>query len=121
MRPTASLLATSLALAACGGVMLPPARGAVSVPALFSDHAVLQRVRPVPVWGTADRGEEVRVSFAGQTKAAPADGRGGWRVRLDPPHAGAALTLTVQSRANTVTARGVLVGEVWLGSGQSNM
>jgi sialate O-acetylesterase len=101
--------------------MLPPARGAVSLPALFSDHAVLQRGRPVPVWGEADPGEEVRVSIAGQTRAATADGQGRWRVRLDPLEPGGPLTLTVQSRAGTLTARDVLVGEVWLGSGQSNM
>jgi sialate O-acetylesterase len=91
------------------------------VPALFSDHAVFQSGRPVPVWGEADPGEEVRVQIAGQTKTAIADGRGVWRVQLDRLAPGGPLTLTVQSRAGTITASDVLAGEVWLGSGQSNM
>jgi sialate O-acetylesterase len=112
-----------LAVCSGGGVLAPTARGAVALPALFSDHAVLQRGRPVPVWGGADPGEEVRVAIAGQTKTATADGQGRWRVQLDAlePEGDGPLTLTVQSRSNMVTVRDVLVGEVWLGSGQSNM
>jgi sialate O-acetylesterase len=123
MKSFSSLLAASLVLAVCdgGGTLVPTARGAVSLPALFSDHAVLQRGRPVPVWGTADPGAAVRVSIAGQTKPATADGQGAWRVQLDPLTPGRPLTMTVQSKTDTLTVSDVLVGEVWLGSGQSNM
>jgi sialate O-acetylesterase len=82
---------------------------------------VLQQGKPVTIWGTADDGEAVTVSFAGQEKKATAkDGR--WQVVLDPLTASATpATLTVAGPANTVTYGDVLVGEVWLASGQSNM
>jgi len=88
---------------------------------LFTDHAVLQRDKPVPVWGTADAGEKVTVSFAGQTKSATADVDGRWSVTLDPlPASATPNTLTIAGK-NTVTLSDIVVGEVWLASGQSNM
>ena len=90
----------------------------VKFAAPFTDGAVLQRETKVPVWGTADAGEQVTVAFAGQTKTATAAADGRWRVDLDPMDAcceGRTLT------ANGVAVRDVLVGEVWLCSGQSNM
>ncbi len=113
-------------LTAAGLIVLPAlfgvstARAAVSLPAIFSDHMVLQTGRDVPVWGWAEPGEEVRVALAGQTKTAKADAKGKWMVKLAPLSAGEALTLTVKGQ-NTVTVSDVLVGEVWLCSGQSNM
>ncbi len=93
--------------------------GAVRPAALFSDGAVLQRQRPVPVWGRGSDGEKVTVRFNGQEKSTIVrDGR--WMVRLDPMEAGGPFTLTV-SGENTVEVRDVLVGEVWVCSGQSNM
>ncbi len=87
----------------------------------FTDHAVLQRDVAVPVWGQADAGEDVTVEFAGQKKTAKADASGKWQVKLDPlPASAEPRTLTVRAR-NTVTVSDVLVGEVWLASGQSNM
>jgi sialate O-acetylesterase len=96
-----------------------PAR-AVEVNSLFTDNMVLQRGQPVPVWGTADAGESVTVEFAGQKKtAAPQDGK--WMVKLDPLTASSdAQKLTITGH-NTITLQNVLVGEVWLASGQSNM
>ena len=92
--------------------------GAVKVGAPFGDHMVLQRDRPVPVWGTADAGEKVRVAFAGQAKETVADANGRWRVNLEPmPASEEGRTLT----AGNAAFRDVLVGEVWLCSGQSNM
>lgn len=92
---------------------------AAVVPAsLFSHHAVLQRDVPVPVWGTATPGETVVVSFAGQTKETVADGAGRWLVRLDPLSASAEPRVL---RIGTNEFENVLVGEVWLCSGQSNM
>jgi sialate O-acetylesterase len=92
----------------------------VRLPAIFSDHMVLQRDAIVPVWGWADPGEKVTVSIAGQTKNTTADAAGKWSVKLDKLSAGEALTLVVTGK-NKIIVNDVLVGEVWLGSGQSNM
>ncbi|MDD4019497.1 MAG: sialate O-acetylesterase [Kiritimatiellae bacterium] len=97
------------------------ASGDVRLPALFSEHAVLQQGVPVPVWGWADPGEEVTVAFAGQIRQAKASADGTWRVSLDAlKPAQAAAELVVKGK-NTLTVKDVWVGEVWLGSGQSNM
>jgi len=84
---------------------------------------VLQREKPVAVWGWADAGEPVTVSFAGQSKSAKADADGKWSLKLDPLSASAdPKTLTVSGKdSRRVEVKDVLVGEVWLGSGQSNM
>ena len=96
------------------------ARAEVTLPALFSDHLVLQRDVAVPVWGGADPGEQVTVRGFGQTKSTTAGADGRWRLTLDQLHAGAPTTLSVTGR-NTITIDDVRVGEVWLCSGQSNM
>jgi sialate O-acetylesterase len=91
---------------------------------LFSDHMVLQRDKPVPVWGWANAGEQVTVSFGSQKKAAIADAAGKWMAKLDPMPASAEpreLQVSSTSNQQPVTVKDVLVGEVWLGSGQSNM
>jgi sialate O-acetylesterase len=87
---------------------------------LFSDNLVLQRSTSVAVWGTADAGEAVTVSIAGQEKKTKAGKDGKWMLRLDPLKAGGPFELTIAGK-NKVTAKDVLVGEVWLCSGQSNM
>lgn len=92
----------------------------VRLPAIFSDHMVLQRDASVPVWGWADAGEEVSVSIAGQTKKTTANNDGKWTVKLDKLAAAEPVTLTVKGK-NSLEVKDVLVGEVWLGSGQSNM
>ena len=86
----------------------------------FADNMVLQRGRPVPVWGTADAGEQVTVSFAGQTKSATAGQDGKWSVELDAMPASKENRTLTASGKNTVEAKNVLVGEVWFASGQSN-
>lgn len=96
------------------------ASAAVTLPAVFSDHMVLQRDRSVPVWGTAAAGESVAVSIAGQAKSTTADKTGRWKVSLDALKAGGPHTLVIKG-SNEVTIADVLVGEVWLASGQSNM
>ena len=97
------------------------ARADVRLPAIFSDHAVLLSGAAVPVWGWADAGEKVEVSFAGQMKTATPDANGKWMVKLDSLKPDAKpQELTVKGK-NTLTVKDVLVGEVWLGSGQSNM
>lgn len=95
---------------------------AVVVPApLFTDNAVLQRDKPVPVWGTAEAGEKVSVAFAGQSQSTTADAAGRWRVDLAPLPANAEPAELVITGTNTLTFANILVGEVWLVSGQSNM
>lgn len=86
---------------------------------LFSEHAVLQRNVLVPVWGTARNGEKVTVEFAGQkAQTVAADGK--WMVKLKPLKAGGPFVMTIKGD-NTVTINDILVGEVWVCSGQSNM
>jgi sialate O-acetylesterase len=82
---------------------------------------VLQRDKPVPVWGTADVGEKITVSFAGQSVSTHADNSGKWRVVLAPQPANVTPAPLVIAGNNTITFTNILVGEVWLASGQSNM
>jgi len=89
----------------------------------FVDNAVLQRQMPVPIWGWSTPGGKVTVAFAGQTKSSTADKSGKWMVKLDPLDASSdGRELTVRSsNGGSLTCKGVLVGEVWFASGQSNM
>lgn len=96
-------------------------RGDVVLAPLFQDHAVLQRDKPVPVWGRAAPGEEVAVTFAGQTVRATADRAGRWRVALSPLKVSSVPAEMIVRGRNEVIVRDLLVGEVWLCSGQSNM
>ena len=99
----------------------PPARAEVRLPHVFGSHMVLQQGMPVPVWGWADPGEKVTVRLDDRTASAEPDAQGAWRVILEPLKAdGRAHSLTVSGK-NTVTLEDVLIGEVWIGSGQSNM
>ena len=92
---------------------------------LFSDHMVLQRDQPVPVWGWADPGEAVTVEFGVQKKTATADSEGKWMVKLDPmPASAKPETLSVVAanpKSKNLKSTDILVGDVWLCSGQSNM
>ena len=108
-----------LGAALAATAMAADAKVATGTP--FADNMVLQRDRPAPVWGTADPGEKVTVTFAGQTKTATADAKGAWRVALDPMAASKEnRTLKVAGAANAEEIKNVLVGEVWFASGQSN-
>ncbi|HEY6123105.1 MAG TPA: sialate O-acetylesterase, partial [Steroidobacteraceae bacterium] len=88
---------------------------------LFVDHAVLQRDRPINVYGQAAPGEEVSVTLAGATAAAKADAQGAWSLTLAAMPAGGPHTLTARTASRVQTANDVLLGDVWLCSGQSNM
>jgi len=88
--------------------------------ALFSEHMVLQSAMAVPVWGTASPGEPVTVTLNGQKRSTKASADGKWMVRLKKLKPGGPFRMTIAGN-NTVTVNDVLVGEVWLGSGQSNM
>ena len=95
----------------------------VALPSHFSDHMVLQREMKVPIWGTAGPGETVTVEFAGQRRSAQAGPDGKWRVTLEPMPAsseGRPMTVTGSGSKSSVQFADVLVGEVWLCSGQSN-
>jgi len=87
---------------------------------LFSDHAVLQSGMPVPVWGTADPGERVVVTLGMRKQSALAGADGRWMVKLGKMRPGGPFSMTISGK-NTVVVNDVLVGEDWIGSGQSNM
>lgn len=92
----------------------------VRMPLLFSDGMVLQRNKPIPVWGWADANEKVEVRFNKQTKTITADKNGKWMVKLDSEKAGGPFELIIIGK-NKIVITNVLVGEVWICSGQSNM
>ena len=96
-----------------------PALAEVKPNPVFSDNMVLQRQMPVKVWGTADEGETVTVRINGQEAAAAAVA-GKWQVELKPMEAGGPFTMEVAGKS-TLQFKNVLVGEVWICSGQSNM
>lgn len=93
----------------------------LALPEIFTDHMVLQRNQPVTVWGRASPGEEVVVTFKNKTYPTQADPAGKWRVQLEAATAGGPYTLSVKGAEKEVTLTDVLVGDVWLCSGQSNM
>jgi len=88
---------------------------------IFSDHAVLQRDQPLAIWGTADAGSKLTLSLGGRTASGVADAHGKWRLELPPQPAGGPYVLTVASGAQTISRADILVGDVYLCSGQSNM
>ena len=92
----------------------------VRLHALFTDHMVLQQAKPFKVWGWADPDEMVTVSFRGQKASVKTPASGQWAVKLKAEAAGGPEVLTVSGK-NTLTVQDVLVGEVWVASGQSNM
>ncbi len=93
----------------------------VKVPAIISDNMVLQAEMPVNIWGKADPSEEVTVAFAGQTKTVKADAQGNWNIVLEPMKSNTESASLKITGKNSIEVKNVLVGEVWLGSGQSNM
>ena len=88
---------------------------------LFQDHAVLQRDQPIAVWGQARAGEVVSVTFAGQAVTTHADATGRWQATLPATGAGGPYTLEAAAGPRRESVRDVLVGDVWLCAGQSNM
>lgn len=91
--------------------------GGVSLPALFQSHMVLQRGQDIPVWGWAEKGEAVTVEFRGKKYTATTDSNGRWQVSLPKQKAGGPYTMTINDQVLT----DVMVGDVWLCSGQSNV
>ena len=93
----------------------------VKVAGLFGNNMVLQRERPVKIWGQADKNEMVEVSFKEQTLKTRANRKGEWQVTLAPMSHGGPYSLEVKGKNNTIRYDNILVGDVWLCSGQSNM
>ena len=92
----------------------------VRLPKILSDNMVLQREKPITIWGWANAGEKITVQFNKQSKSTKTDKSGKWIVSLAPEAAGGPFTLTVKG-TNTIVLSNILVGEVWICSGQSNM
>ena len=91
-----------------------------TLPGLFSDHMVLQQGREISVWGWATPGEKITVTLAGESRQTAADGSGNWKVMLPPLTAGGPFLLQVRG-TKTVLLKDIMIGEVWVFSGQSNM
>ncbi len=122
------------ALLALSGILIPLARASSSPPSIddalahrlgapFRDHAVLQRGLPLPVWGWCATGTRVTVAFANQRKTAQADKNGKWHLHLDPLKATrtpSSMMITEQG-GERLEIKDIVVGEVWVAAGQSNM
>ena len=112
------LVVVSLLLASS---TVPQAQADVKLPKVIGSHMVLQRDRPLPIWGWADPGEEITVRLDDATATAKADAQGNWKVVLPAVKAdGKAHRMTVSGK-NKIELDDILIGDVWLGSGQSNM
>jgi sialate O-acetylesterase len=115
--------AFGLVMASVVGVFSLPAQADVKLPGIIGSNMVLQQGMPVPIWGRAEANEKVTVAIPGQTKSTTADNNGKWMVKLDPLKAQPnqkPITMTVSGK-NKVELTNILIGEVWVCSGQSNM
>ncbi len=115
-----SRIVTLVLVSVCVVLVSGLARADVRLPNVIGDQMVLQQGKPVPIWGWADAGEKVTVTV-GESKAAATAGEDGkWMVKLDAMESGGPCQMTVQGN-NTITLEDILIGEVWVCSGQSNM
>jgi sialate O-acetylesterase len=115
------LLLTGLLTAALSASLPEHARADVKLPSVLGSHMVLQRDKPLTIWGTAEAGEEVKVAIGKKSVSTKADDKGNWKVSLPAMKAdGKAHTVTITGK-NKIELKDVLIGEVWVGSGQSNM
>ncbi|MCB0577283.1 MAG: hypothetical protein KDC61_22175, partial [Saprospiraceae bacterium] len=96
-------------------------RAEIRLPDVLGDDMVLQRDRPVPIWGKADPGEAVRVTFGTLNQSVITDAAGNWIVWIGPLTANATPESMIITGTNRIELSNILVGEVWLCSGQSNM
>jgi sialate O-acetylesterase len=114
-----TLVLTALGAPVGASSDVPPQ--SLSVSPIFGDNMVLQRGLPIKIWGGAKPKAEVTVKFAGREKTGKADAAGNWLLTLDPSEAGGPLELSILSGGETIFLKNVLVGDVWVCSGQSNM
>ena len=120
---TAAMLLSPFGVRAAPPPAEEPRTLAIQLGAPFTDNAILQRQMPVPVWGWAEPGAKMTVEFAGQKKSGVADKHGKWTLEFDPLEASfdpREMVIT-ESTGKKVTLKDILVGEVWMASGQSNM
>ncbi len=119
---TAALLLSPLAALVAQEQPAPVPAPAIELGAPFRDNAILQREMPIPVWGWSKPGTTVTVEFAGQKETAKADADGKWMLRLKPLKASAEpAEMVIEEPGKKVVLKNILVGEVWMASGQSNM
>lgn len=93
----------------------------VTLPAIYSNGMVLQRNQPIRIWGQADPKEKIQILFAEQKQTAKADAKGYWEVNLKALEAGGPYQLQITGKDNQISIKDILIGDVWLCSGQSNM
>lgn len=93
----------------------------IHLPRIIQDHMVLQQNQPVPIWGWADKGEKITLRFQDQVLKTRADESGKWKTELAPLIAGGPFEMTIKGQKETLTLKDILIGEVWICSGQSNM
>lgn len=98
-----------------------PASAELTVSSVFADNMVLQRDAELRVWGEADAGDSVKVTFNGVTKESRVEDNGEWLLILPNQSAGGPFEMTISSAGNTIEFKNILVGDVWVASGQSNM
>ena len=120
MRAVRSMVIQRLAGASLAACLVSPACANVTLPVLLSDHMVVQRDEPVHVWGWSEPGEDVTVVLNGQQRETHADAGGTWAVDLPPMKPGGPFEMTVSGK-NVLKVRDILVGDLWVASGQSNM
>ena len=110
--------------AGCRGTVIPRSvvpSGGVTVHGPYSDNMVLQRNMPIPVRGTGEPGKQIIVTFQGKSHTTVVDVKGSWRIELPPYKASATPSIMTVAGTEKITFRNILIGDVWLGSGQSNM
>lgn len=95
--------------------------GNLRLPMIFADHMVLQQNKNIPIWGTTQPSEQVKVEFCNQTYSCSADDKGNWMLFMAPAKAGGPHLLAVSTSSESILIKDVYLGEVWLASGQSNM
>lgn len=93
----------------------------VRLPHIFSDNMILQRDKVLKIWGWADKNEKIQITIQRQTKNAKTDESGYWYVNLDPIPYGGPYQMKIQGNKNAITLNNILIGDIWLCSGQSNM
>ncbi len=101
-------------------LILLPVAGSIRLPHLISSGMVLQRDKPVKIWGWANPGEQLIINFLGNSYKTNADAKGEWSVNLKPARAGGPYSMTIMA-SDTIEIKDILLGDVWLCSGQSNM
>ena len=117
---TILLLSAVITTFGCKTTESDPLPTTVALSGLFTEHAVLQRGKPLPVWGQAAPGQTVTIDIAGQSRTTSSDKRGKWRTSFDPITTVGPHTMTVIAD-KTLTVGDILIGDVWVCSGQSNM